>query len=101
MKDDIFMMSRQEDKSLEEYLERFLYNLQKSKYNSLNFDIIQTIFLKCIQDEYLVILNVMGNTYHLMKLNSYVKSIHEEEPEMEKGMNFKNNQISNKEYIKS
>ena len=60
MKDGIFRMSQQEDKSLEEYLERFLYNLQKSKYNSLTFDIIRTIFLKGIRDEYLDILNLMG-----------------------------------------
>ena len=39
-KDDIFNMSHQEDESLEEYLERFLYNLQKSKYNSLTSNII-------------------------------------------------------------
>ena len=52
-------MSQQEDESLEEYLEKFLYNLQKSKYNSLTFDIIRTIFLKGIRDEYLDILNVM------------------------------------------
>ena len=53
-------MSQQEDESLEEYLERFMYNLQKSKYNSLTSDIIRTIFLKGIQDEYLDVLNPMG-----------------------------------------
>ena len=45
---------------MEEYIERFLYNLQKSKYTSLTSDIIRTIFLKGIQDEYLDVLNVMG-----------------------------------------
>ena len=55
-----FRMSQQEDESLEEYLEIFLYNLQKSKYNSLTSDIIRTIFLKGIRDDYLDILNVMG-----------------------------------------
>ena len=53
-------MSQQEDESLEEYLERFLYNLQKSKQHSLNPYTIRTIFLKGIKDEYLDILNVMG-----------------------------------------
>ena len=53
-------MSQQEDQSLEEYLEIFLYNLQKSKYTSLTSDVIRTIFLKGIQDEYLDVLNVMG-----------------------------------------
>ena len=37
-----------------------MYNLQKSKYTSLTSDIIRTIFLKGIQDEYLDGLNVMG-----------------------------------------
>ena len=53
-------MSQQEDESLEEYLERFLYNLQNSKHHSLSLDTIGTIFLKGIRDEYLDILNVMG-----------------------------------------
>ena len=53
-------MNQQEDESLEEYLERFSYNLQKSKYNSLTPEMIRTIFLKGIREEYLDILNVMG-----------------------------------------
>ena len=60
LKDDIFGMNQQEDESLEEYLERFSYNLQKSKYNSLTPEMIRTIFLKGIREEYLDILNVMG-----------------------------------------
>lgn len=53
-------MTQQEDENLEEYLERFAYNLQKSKQHSLNQETIRTIFLKGIKDEYLDILNVMG-----------------------------------------
>ena len=87
-KDDIFKMSSKEDETLEEYLEIFLYNLQKSKYTSLNLDIIRTIFLKGIQYQYLDVLNVMGKgymfpTFLLMKLQSCVRSIQEED--MEKG----------------
>ena len=59
-KEDVFRMTQQEDESLEEYLERFAYNLQKSKQHSLNQEIVRTIFLKSIRDEYLDILNVMG-----------------------------------------
>ena len=44
---------------MEEYLEIFSYNLQKSKYNSLTPEITRTIFLKGIREEYLDILNVM------------------------------------------
>ena len=56
---DIFKMQQQEDESLEEYLERFLYNYQKSKQR-LNDNIVRTIFLIGIQDEYTDVLNLMG-----------------------------------------
>jgi len=44
---------------LEDYLDRFLYNLKKN--SSLSFDIIRTIYLKGIHDEYIDILNLMGS----------------------------------------
>jgi len=59
-KEEVFIMTHQEDEILEEYLEIFSYNLQKSKQRSLNQDTIQTIFLKGIMDENLDILNVIG-----------------------------------------
>lgn len=59
-KEDVFRMTQQEEESLEEYLERFAYNLQKFKQHSLNQETIRAIFLKGIRDEYLDILNVMG-----------------------------------------
>ena len=52
-------MQQQEDESLEEYLERFLYTYQKSKQR-LNDNTVRTIFLKGIQDEYIDVLNLMG-----------------------------------------
>jgi len=47
-KDDIFRMNQQEDENLEEYLEWFVYNLQKSKHRTMPLDLIRTIFLKGI-----------------------------------------------------
>ena len=58
-KDDIFRMNQQEDESLEEYLERFTYNLQKLKHRSMILDLIRTIFLRGIREEYLDDLNLM------------------------------------------
>ena len=52
-------MRQQEEESIEEYLERFLYNYQKSKQR-LNDNTVRTIFLKGIQDEYIDVLNLMG-----------------------------------------
>ena len=59
-KEDVFRMTQQEDENLEEYSERFAYNLQKSKQHSLNQETIRTIFLNGVRDEYLDSLNVMG-----------------------------------------
>lgn len=59
-KDDIFRMTLHEDENLEDYLEIFLYNLQKTKQRSLNSYTIRTIFLKGIRDDYINVLNLMG-----------------------------------------
>ena len=58
-KNDIFKMQQSEEETLEDYLERFLYNYQKSKQR-LNDNSVRTIFLKGIQDEYIDTLNLMG-----------------------------------------
>ena len=52
-------MQQMEDETLEDYLERFPYNYQKSKQR-LNDNTMKIIFLKGIQDEYIDILNLMG-----------------------------------------
>ena len=59
-KDYIFIMTQHEYEKLEDYLEIFLYNLQKSKQSSLNSHTIRTLFLKGIRDEYINVLNLMG-----------------------------------------
>jgi hypothetical protein len=43
-KEDIFRMAQEEEESLEDYLERFLYNLQKSKHSSLNLILFAQYF---------------------------------------------------------
>jgi hypothetical protein len=62
-KEDIFKMSQSEDEILEEYLEKFLYSMHKSKQSNLPLDVIRTIFLKGISDENLDALNLMGEGY--------------------------------------
>jgi hypothetical protein len=59
-KEDIFKMTQSEEESLEEYLEKFLYNMHKSKQANLPLDVIRTIFLKGISDDNLEALNLMG-----------------------------------------
>jgi len=53
-------MNQQEDETLDEYLEQFVYNLQKSKHRTMPLDLIRTIFLKGIREEYMDDLNLMG-----------------------------------------
>jgi hypothetical protein len=59
-KEYIFRMDQKEDQNLRDSLERFLYNLQKSKHSSLNLEVICPIFLKGIHDKFIDIINLMG-----------------------------------------
>ena len=54
-------MQQQDEESLEYFLERFTYTLQKSKYNDLQDEAIKTLFLKGVSDEYIDTLNLMAS----------------------------------------
>ena len=58
--EDIFGMAQAEEENLEDYVEHFQYNLQRSKQRKLGKETLKTLLLKGIQDEYLEILNLMG-----------------------------------------
>ena len=51
---------------MEDYLERFIYTLHKSKYNDLREDAVRTLFIKGISEDMLESLNLMevGNISH-------------------------------------
>ena len=53
-------MIQGEDESLEDYVDRFHYNLQKSKYKHLEKEILKTRLLKGIKDKFLELLNLIG-----------------------------------------
>lgn len=57
--EDIFNMIQREDESLEDYVNQFHYNLQKSKYKHLDKEILKTL-LKGIKDNFLELLNLIG-----------------------------------------
>ena len=57
---DIFKMQQQEDDTLEDYVERFVYNLQKSRQNALNTNAIRTVFLKGVLEDYIDMSNLMA-----------------------------------------
>jgi hypothetical protein len=54
-------MQQEDEESLEDFLERFTYTLQKSKYNDLQDEAIKTLFLKGVSDEYIDTLNLMAS----------------------------------------
>ena len=58
--EDIFNMIQGEDESLEDYVDQFQYNFQKSKHKYLEKEILKTLLLKGIKDEFLEILNMIG-----------------------------------------
>jgi hypothetical protein len=59
-KNDIFKMQQTEDESPEDYLERFLYNYQKSKLFTTDPAVVRTIFLKGLRDDCIEVLNLLS-----------------------------------------
>ena len=53
-------MTAKENETLEEYVERFQYNLQRSPYTMLSKDILKTTMLKGMKEEWVELLNIMG-----------------------------------------
>jgi hypothetical protein len=64
-RNDIFKMQQSEEESLENYLERFIYNYQKTKQFAIDIATIRTIFLKGIRDDCIEVLNLLsyGDVY--------------------------------------
>ena len=64
-RNDIFKIQQHEDESLEDYLERFVYLLHKSKYKEIKGEALKTLFLKGVLEEYIDVLNLMlsGDIY--------------------------------------
>ena len=58
---DIFKFQQLEEETLEDYMERFGYISQKSKYHDLHKDAVRALFLKGISEEYLEMLNLMAS----------------------------------------
>jgi hypothetical protein len=59
-REELFKMSQKEEESLEDYVECLKYNLQRSKHNYLDKDILKTILIRGTRDDYLDMMNLMG-----------------------------------------
>jgi len=62
-KNDIFKMQQTEDESPKDYLERFLYNYQKSKLFTTDPAVVRTVFSKGIGDDCIEFLNLLSSRY--------------------------------------
>ena len=58
--EDIFKRTQVEEETLKNYVERFQYNLQRSKIRESGKDTLKKNLLKGIKNEYLEILSLMG-----------------------------------------
>lgn len=59
-KEELFKMNQKEEESLEDFVERLEYNVQRSRHPDLDLDILKTILFRGIKDEHLDELNLMG-----------------------------------------
>ena len=55
-------MIAKENESLEEYVERFQYNLQISPYGTLPGEVLKATLIKGMKDEWVETLNLMGKS---------------------------------------
>ena len=59
-KEELFKMNQKEDESLEDFVERLEYNVQRSGHLDLDPVILKEILLRGIKDEHLDMLNLLG-----------------------------------------
>ena len=60
LKDEIFQMVSKPSDTLEEYVERFQYNMQRSPYANLPNNVLKTTMIKGMKDQWVETLNIMG-----------------------------------------
>jgi len=62
LKDEIFQMVARPSETLEEYVERFQYNLQRSPYatSPLPDNLLKTTLIKAMKEQWVETLNIMG-----------------------------------------
>jgi len=60
IKEELFKFTQKEDESLEDYVERFKYTLQRSGHSNLDKDILKIILLQAFHEDSLELLNIVG-----------------------------------------
>lgn len=59
-REESFKMSHKENETLEDFVERLQYNLGRSVHPDVSKDILKTILIKGVRDDFLDILNMLG-----------------------------------------
>jgi hypothetical protein len=58
-REELFKMSQKEDDTLEDFVEKLQYNLQRSRHPDVSKDILKNVFLKGVRDDCLDMLNML------------------------------------------
>ena len=56
----MFKMVQKEDESLEYFVEKLLYNVQRDEQMNMGLDVLKIILLRSIRDDFLDMLNLLG-----------------------------------------
>jgi hypothetical protein len=59
-REELFKMAQKEDETLEYFVERLQYNIQRSRHMDVSKDILKTILLKGVRDDCLDMVNMLG-----------------------------------------
>ncbi len=62
LKEEIFIMNKKEDESLEDLIERFMYNVKRENVHHLGSDTLKTILLRTTRDEWIDLLDLMSRS---------------------------------------
>ena len=67
LKEELFRMNQREDESIEDLIDKFMYNVKGGKLHHLGSDTRKTLLLREIRDEWIDLLNLMsrGDVYQL------------------------------------
>lgn len=59
IKDEVFKMMQKEDENLEDFINRFFYNVKRAKMHNLDEEYLKSLLLKPMRDDWVHLLNLM------------------------------------------
>ena len=59
-REELFKMVQKEEKILEDFVERILYNVQRARQTNMGLDVLKIILPHGIRDDFLDMLNLLG-----------------------------------------